>query len=279
MTNDSDEQMAKQALTRAMIIAFIIVLVLFIGNYFIGKSILDKDERSAFGSQFGASAALFSGLAFAGLIYAILLQIQELKLQRLELALTRKEMEDTRVEIEGQKKALELQSETMIKQQFEATFFTLFDRLNEFSKRLQFYRIVPTQIVFYHIGSEINDKIRFHVKTSTESDIANDVWHILTSYYAIHNELANYQNLLFSIFQYIDSSIINNKIFYANFINHTMSGDELRFHYFSTLYDIEVNNKFYFEKFSTFTLLATDSNEVAIEYLKSQFDILASSTK
>ena len=42
--------------------------------------------------MFGAVNALFSGLAFAGLIIAILLQRQELQLQREELAETRKEI-------------------------------------------------------------------------------------------------------------------------------------------------------------------------------------------
>jgi hypothetical protein len=39
-------------------------------------------ERGQFGDLFGSVNALFSGLAFAGLIYAILLQRQELSLQR-----------------------------------------------------------------------------------------------------------------------------------------------------------------------------------------------------
>jgi hypothetical protein len=102
----------------------VLVVVLWLGNLGLGL-ILAKDERGLFGDMFGAVNALFSGLAFVGLIYIILLQSQELKLQREELKLTREEMQDTRVEIEGQKKALELQSVTMQKQQFENTFFQL----------------------------------------------------------------------------------------------------------------------------------------------------------
>jgi hypothetical protein len=43
-----------------------------------------------FGDSFGAINALFSGLAFAGIIYTIMLQKKELALQRKELADTRK---------------------------------------------------------------------------------------------------------------------------------------------------------------------------------------------
>lgn len=68
--------------------------------------------------KFASLEALFSGLAFAGLIVAILLQRQELTLQRKELELTREVMKD-------QKKQLELQNETFRKDNFENTFFRL----------------------------------------------------------------------------------------------------------------------------------------------------------
>ncbi len=45
----------------------------------------DSASRGTFGDMFGAVNALFSGLAFLGLIVAILLQYQELKEQRREI--------------------------------------------------------------------------------------------------------------------------------------------------------------------------------------------------
>ena len=51
-----------------------------------------------FGDSFGVLTSLFSGLAFAGLIWAIFLQKQELRLQRKELELTRKEFEGQRLQ-------------------------------------------------------------------------------------------------------------------------------------------------------------------------------------
>ena len=51
---------------------------------------------------FGSVNALFSGLAFAGLIYAIHLQRKELSLQRAELRLQREEMAASRGELAAQ---------------------------------------------------------------------------------------------------------------------------------------------------------------------------------
>jgi hypothetical protein len=49
-------------------------------------------DRGSFGDMFGAVNALFSGLALAGVIYAILMQREELALQREELRATRSEL-------------------------------------------------------------------------------------------------------------------------------------------------------------------------------------------
>ncbi len=55
----------------------------------------DMSERGQLGDLFGSVNALFSGLAFAGVVFAILLQRQELTLQRQELRETRQEMKRT----------------------------------------------------------------------------------------------------------------------------------------------------------------------------------------
>jgi hypothetical protein len=49
-------------------------------------------ERGQIGDMFGLANSLFSGLAFAGVIFAILLQRRELELQREELKMTRGEL-------------------------------------------------------------------------------------------------------------------------------------------------------------------------------------------
>lgn len=64
----------------------------------------DEVARGVFGDKFGAINALFSGLAFAGIIFTIYLQRRELALQRLDI---------------------EEQNETLRQQRFENGFFHL----------------------------------------------------------------------------------------------------------------------------------------------------------
>lgn len=56
-------------------------------------------ERGQFGDIFGSVNALFSGLAFAGLYWALRLQREQLALQRNELALQRDELRLQREEM------------------------------------------------------------------------------------------------------------------------------------------------------------------------------------
>lgn len=58
-----------------------------------GFVLYNIDKRGTFGDMFGAVNALFSGLALAGVIYAILLQHRELGIQIEELELTRAAMQ------------------------------------------------------------------------------------------------------------------------------------------------------------------------------------------
>ncbi|MEM7602430.1 MAG: hypothetical protein AAF357_13555 [Verrucomicrobiota bacterium] len=55
-------------------------------------SIRSWEQRGQFGDMFGGLNALFSGLAFAGVVYAILLQRKELALQREEMRRSWKEL-------------------------------------------------------------------------------------------------------------------------------------------------------------------------------------------
>jgi hypothetical protein len=81
---------------------FVGVLVLWIATPFAVKYLYSEmPERGQFGDLFGTINALFSGLAFVGIIAAILLQRQELQLQREELTATRVELRRTAEAQEG----------------------------------------------------------------------------------------------------------------------------------------------------------------------------------
>lgn len=72
-----------------------------------------EEKRGQFGDKFGAINSLFSGLAFACLVYATFLQRRELALQREELGYTRDELELTRQEIAAQTALFAAQLKTM----------------------------------------------------------------------------------------------------------------------------------------------------------------------
>lgn len=66
-----------------------------------------------FGDSYGAVNSLFSGLAFAGIIYTIILQKKELSLQRDELMQTRIELQRSANAQEKSEKALIQQIDAM----------------------------------------------------------------------------------------------------------------------------------------------------------------------
>ena len=78
---------------------------------------LDAEERGTFGDMFGSVNAIYSGLAFAGIIFTILLQRKELGYQREELKETRQEFIT--------------QNKTLKAQRFENTFFNLVSLHNQ----------------------------------------------------------------------------------------------------------------------------------------------------
>ena len=80
-------------------------------------------ERGQAGDLFGAVNSLFSGLAFAGIIWSLRLQQTQLEMQKEELKLQRDEQIASRSELKGQKEQLQEQSEIFELQRFENSFF------------------------------------------------------------------------------------------------------------------------------------------------------------
>jgi flagellar biosynthesis component FlhA len=104
----------KKSKSGLLILMILIVVVIWILSSFLIIFGLDNwSDRGTFGDLFGAVNALFSGLAFAGLIYTIVLQKQDLELQRKEIALNRTELKKTSKAQQHSEKALIEQVEQM----------------------------------------------------------------------------------------------------------------------------------------------------------------------
>lgn len=109
-----------------------VLMIIFIKNGPNGTITEVSAIRGQFGDQFGAVNALFSGLAFAGIIFTILLQRRDLSLQREELEETRKEFIQ--------------QNETLKKQRFENTFFQLLNLHIEIISKLKMRASVDQEV-------------------------------------------------------------------------------------------------------------------------------------
>ena len=114
----------------------------------INKFIDEPTNQGTFGDMFGAVNALFSGLAFAGLIVTLIYQKEELKLQR-------EELRETRNELNAQKLEFQEQNKTMKRQRFENTFFNMLSLQQEIIANLSYEYYASPNIRPHNIPEEI----------------------------------------------------------------------------------------------------------------------------
>ncbi|MBS9463351.1 hypothetical protein KIM67_13110 [Flagellimonas sp. 389] len=86
-----EEEKSKNKILIKLIL--LVVLIWGLSAILIMTFLSEWSDRGTFGDLFGAVNALFSALAFAVLIYTIILQREEIKQNREEIVLNRKELE------------------------------------------------------------------------------------------------------------------------------------------------------------------------------------------
>ena len=181
-----------------------------------------------FGDSFGAVNALFSGLAFAGVIYAIILQRKELQLQR-------EELEATRGELKGQKEALRAQASTLQIQQFENTFFQLLRLQNEIREAMTFKERVhgaepfTAQQKVLREGIYCFEKYYYALKSSyrvapeNESEIEK-LDHAYNEFFKRYqSQLGHYFRNLYNIVKIVHKSTMKDKTSYTNILRAQLS--------------------------------------------------------
>lgn len=97
-----------------ILISTVVIIIQFVVGYIIYLKLDTWNSRTDFGEMFGAVNTLFSGLAFAGVIYAIFLQRRELELQRNELEMTRAELRRSAEAQEKSESALASQAHALM---------------------------------------------------------------------------------------------------------------------------------------------------------------------
>ncbi len=149
------------------LIIWALIIIILYGAFWAAVFYLESDWtiRGQFGDMFGAINALFSGIALAGIIFAIYLQSQELAAQREELRLTREEMklsrgemERSREELKGQKEVMSTQIELIKMQQWENTFFKMIDMHRKNVEHFS-YGGVKGSLAFIEVARELKNKL------------------------------------------------------------------------------------------------------------------------
>lgn len=217
-TPTNPEEMSMRTLWRLLSAVFLVWVVS-------GALLFAIPERGTFGDMFGAVNALFSGLAFASIIYTILLQRQELRLQREELQFTRKELE-------GQKLQIAAQNDVLRQQNFENTFFQSLRLLQDIVNALDLVsgdrtlhgRDCITRFL-RHFRSHFEGVRKNSASGADQLEIVSDAYEKFYEQYG--HEVGHYFRTLYNIVKLVHTSNVSDKRFYTNLIRAQLSDHEL----------------------------------------------------
>jgi len=195
----------------------LLVLVLWGCTFLLFCFVSTGEKRGQFGDMFGAVNALFSGLAFFGVIWAIVLQKRELELQRSELAMTRDELR-------GQK-------EQMQRQSFESTFFQMVrlhhDIVNGMVQRDGSRNVVAEgRDCFREYVDELRKKTRAVRGDRSRADVIRAGYRkAYTSRF--QSKVGHYFRNLYHIVKFVHNSEVDDRDLFVGVVRAQLSADEL----------------------------------------------------
>lgn len=201
------------AITVGVLIAFF-----WAGNLLLGLS-MPPTDRGMFGDMFGAVNALFSGLALAGVIYAI-------HLQRAEIRLTKEDLTRTKQIFEKQSASLDLQNVETKKQMFEATFFQLLRVFTQITENLDIVGDKTTT------GKDVFTVFEKRLRQAEAGlrqggSSPNHATIYAAMYEQNQNDLGHYFRMLYTVLRFVDRAMIDDKKTYTNILRAQLSNAEL----------------------------------------------------
>jgi hypothetical protein len=228
-------------LTKGILAACVIVIVVLAYAGFVlyvswPISFGNIDKAGVFGDSFGLLTSLFSGLAFAGIIFTVFLQSKELKLQRDELRLTRQEFEK--------------QNTTLKKQNFESTFFQMVRLHHEIVGSIKLVSIHNQPEgrdcfqAFYHELHDHHRKLQSTPKGAqkeSKDELIEAAFDLLWGKY--QGILGHYFRNLYTLFKFVKASDVEDRRLYSNIVRAQLSDYELIILFYNCL------SKFGKEKF------------------------------
>jgi hypothetical protein len=192
-----------------------VIVLWFLSAWLIAFYFPNWQQQSQIQDIFGGVNALFAGLAFAGLILAIYLQSQELKLQRQELA-------DTRAELAGQKEQLELQNKNFVHQRFESMFFQLLQLKNQIVDNLS----IPSaqgRHVFKALYNQLGNIKQLGGQEDSDNLLIGIREHY-AKFYDLQGEItAHYFSTLHYLIKFVDIQDVYDKTPYVELIETQLS--------------------------------------------------------
>lgn len=200
-----------------------------------------QPDPGKFGDMFGAVNALFTGLAFAVLIYTVILQTEELRLQRRELRLTRNELR-------GQKQEFSAQNKTIALQRFESSFFSILRVHHQIIDAMDLYNrdeksTIRSRDCFRTFYNEL--KVVFpggaKQKFSKEETSLVHVSRAYEEHYGtIQHEIGHYFRNLYHLINFVDKNYVDGSDFeakrrYTNLVRAQLSSYELTMIFYNCL--------------------------------------------
>jgi hypothetical protein len=260
-TQDNKDELKKYK-TYGWIAAKAVLAIWLLYWIFIRIYLDQYPERGQFGDMFGAINALFTGLAFAGLIVTIIMQSKELKFQGEQLEFQGQQLKLQNDEIKIQNEALisstnefKVQNSTMKVQQFENLFFNAVSIHKQHVSNSRKTNQSQSGTRQQYSGRELFDLVRIEIARFIGDTpyVESEYIKFRTKYYHAYNVyayfLGPYINSVLMVLQVIDGSKLiddETKHFYIGLFLSTLSDFERLFlFYHIPLSDKKNNNTNY----------------------------------
>lgn len=212
-------------------------------------------KAGTFGDSFGAINALFSGLAFLGVLVAVLLQ-------KLQLQLQHQELEDTRLELKVQSKAFNQQN-------FENTFFSMLKVLREIVSDLNKHRPGYFEFINDYLPAHMSGRAIRSNQIGTilpmfnpQDDVSLEFEFVLfkaAELYELESaRIGPYFRLIYNILKFVSFTKLADdseddfqaKKFYTNLVRAQLSNSELIALFYNGLTPVGLPLRKYMEQFA-----------------------------
>jgi hypothetical protein len=218
--------------------AFLVVAILLVmasAIRWIPEAYEGPDRAGEFGDMFGGANALFSGLAFVGVIYAILLQRRELQYQR-------EELEQTRGELKGQRIQLEAQNRTFRQQTFDNAFFQMLSLHHQIVNSIDLTgpsadgdATKRGRDCFVKFYEDLKQLFSSDAQSKADPTRGNVLIAYGELYRKIQPDVGHYFRNLYNIIKFVDRSEIEEKRVYTNLVRAQLSSHELLLLFYNCL--------------------------------------------